>query len=256
VAELGCADPEAPCRLPNAFVADPPLEQVVARTLEIGLRGSAPLAPYDATLGWTLALFRTDAADDILFVASEGFGRGYFRNAGETRRQGIEADLSGATSAVRWYASYAFLDATFRTPFVVASPSHPAADAAGEIAVEPGDPIPGIPRHQLKVGVEWRPLPRVTLVANAVAFSSQTLRGDEAALDLRVPGGLYVDVGARWQATSWLELFVQIENVFDARYETFGTYAAADDIPGAGDDPRAVGPGAPIGAFGGIRIHS
>lgn len=34
--ELGCADPKTPCKLPNAFASDPPLEQVVARTWEAG----------------------------------------------------------------------------------------------------------------------------------------------------------------------------------------------------------------------------
>src|SRR5690606_33573746 len=29
--ELTCADEDAPCRLPNAFLADPPLEQVIAK---------------------------------------------------------------------------------------------------------------------------------------------------------------------------------------------------------------------------------
>ncbi|MEC8100339.1 MAG: TonB-dependent receptor, partial [Pseudomonadota bacterium] len=38
--ELACADPAAPCRLPNAFVADPPLEQVITRSFEAGIRGS------------------------------------------------------------------------------------------------------------------------------------------------------------------------------------------------------------------------
>jgi outer membrane receptor protein involved in Fe transport len=32
--ELTCADPQDPCRLPNAFLSDPPLEQVVAKTWE------------------------------------------------------------------------------------------------------------------------------------------------------------------------------------------------------------------------------
>ena len=39
VAELGCADPDQPCRLPNSFQADPPLDQVVNRNIEIGARG-------------------------------------------------------------------------------------------------------------------------------------------------------------------------------------------------------------------------
>ena len=39
--ELGCADPENPCKLPNAMAGDPPLKQVVAKTLEAGIRGVA-----------------------------------------------------------------------------------------------------------------------------------------------------------------------------------------------------------------------
>jgi outer membrane receptor protein involved in Fe transport len=37
---LTCAEPEHPCAYPNAFLADPPLDDVVARTLEAGLRGN------------------------------------------------------------------------------------------------------------------------------------------------------------------------------------------------------------------------
>src|SRR5690606_28079543 len=38
--ELTCADEDDPCRLPNAFLADPPLEQVVAKAFEAGVRGA------------------------------------------------------------------------------------------------------------------------------------------------------------------------------------------------------------------------
>ena len=38
--ELGCADPEEPCKLPNAMAGDPPLNQVVTRTVEGGIRGT------------------------------------------------------------------------------------------------------------------------------------------------------------------------------------------------------------------------
>src|SRR5262249_29779573 len=37
--ELTCADPNAPCRLPNNFLSDPPLNKVVAKTWELGARG-------------------------------------------------------------------------------------------------------------------------------------------------------------------------------------------------------------------------
>ena len=39
VAELGCADPAQPCRLPNSFQADPPLDEVKNRSFEFGARG-------------------------------------------------------------------------------------------------------------------------------------------------------------------------------------------------------------------------
>ncbi|MEW8462096.1 MAG: TonB-dependent receptor, partial [Candidatus Thiodiazotropha endolucinida] len=58
--ELTCADPEDPCRLPNAFLSDPPLDQVVAKTWEAGVRGSR------AGLAWHVGLFQTVNEDDIL----------------------------------------------------------------------------------------------------------------------------------------------------------------------------------------------
>jgi outer membrane receptor protein involved in Fe transport len=48
--ELGCADPNNPCSLPNAMQGDPFLKQVVTRTLEIGARGRS------GGLQWKVAL--------------------------------------------------------------------------------------------------------------------------------------------------------------------------------------------------------
>ena len=88
-AELTCADESAPCSLPNAFVADPRLKPVIARTYEVGARGSGPVG--DGTK-WTLALFRTDLEDDILFTVVQTGGAGFFRNVSQTRRQGCSAE--------------------------------------------------------------------------------------------------------------------------------------------------------------------
>ena len=35
IAELACADPNAPCRLPNSFQADPPLDKLLIETLKL-----------------------------------------------------------------------------------------------------------------------------------------------------------------------------------------------------------------------------
>ncbi|HYS15129.1 MAG TPA: TonB-dependent receptor, partial [Burkholderiaceae bacterium] len=49
--ELTCADPAAPCKLPNSFLADPPLKKIVARTFELGARGR------EGTLVWSAATY-------------------------------------------------------------------------------------------------------------------------------------------------------------------------------------------------------
>ncbi|MGH7818308.1 MAG: TonB-dependent receptor, partial [Candidatus Binatia bacterium] len=104
--ELTCASEEAPCPLPVAFVEDPPLEKVRARSVEAGMRAQ-PLE----TLRVKLAYFRTDLDGDILFVTRTR-ALGFFRNVGTTRRQGVEAFFDGSLGRVRWFANYSFTRAT------------------------------------------------------------------------------------------------------------------------------------------------
>ena len=82
--ELGCADPEQPCKLPNAMAGDPPLEQVVTRTIEAGRA-----ARYRGPELERRRLPRHND-DDILFVMSEQTGFGYFRNLGRRGAKGLE----------------------------------------------------------------------------------------------------------------------------------------------------------------------
>ena len=51
--ELACANPDQPCRLPNAMAGDPPLRQVVTRTWEFGLRGR-----LSSQFGWNASVFQ------------------------------------------------------------------------------------------------------------------------------------------------------------------------------------------------------
>lgn len=61
--ELGCADPVHPCILASFLVSDPALKQVIARTLEAGLRGSHDYGVDIGTFGWKLGVFHTDDQD-------------------------------------------------------------------------------------------------------------------------------------------------------------------------------------------------
>src|SRR5262249_50920386 len=152
--------------VPNAFLSDPELAQVVSRSLELGARGHHRLAP-SARVRWVLAGFETRNADDILFVAGNRVGTGFFRNAGTTQRAGGEASIEAQLGAVRAFVAYTWLRATFEDPLTLSGPNHPRArtTASGSrvIDVVPGDRIPGLPEHALKLGVSVEPIPQLTL---------------------------------------------------------------------------------------------
>lgn len=72
-AELTCADPDDPCKLPNSFVADPPLDPVIGKTFELGARGKLSFG----NINWSIAAFRTQLEDDLLFTAADNDGGGF-----------------------------------------------------------------------------------------------------------------------------------------------------------------------------------
>ena len=72
------------------------------------------------------------------------------------------------------------LDATFEDDFAVLSPNHPAANAEGELAVQAGDHIPGIPENVVKLGGDWRFIENGLIGLEVIHNSSQVMRGDES----------------------------------------------------------------------------
>src|SRR5258708_12273977 len=85
------------------MASDPPLKQVVSRTLEAGAR-----ARTASGLRWSTTLFRTMSYDDILFVSSST-SSGFFTNFGKTRRQGLEAALERAQEKFSWPFNYSLI---------------------------------------------------------------------------------------------------------------------------------------------------
>jgi outer membrane receptor protein involved in Fe transport len=264
-AELACADPDQPCRVPNAFVADPALEQVVSRSVELGARGRLGASSKRPLLQWSLAGFGSRNYDDILFVAGSRVGTGYFRNAGQTQRVGLELGLSGAVGVLRWQASYALLRATFESALLLPGSAHPFAMSAGAddaddeasavIAVEPGDRIPGLPAHAVRGDLEFEVLPGLTLGADAQGQSSQPFRGDEANLLDPVPGFVLLGAHASYQPLPQLTLHVHAQNLLDSDYETFGVIADPSEVLPGTSDPRFLSPGAPLGVWAGVTLE-
>jgi iron complex outermembrane receptor protein len=249
-AELTCADEDDPCRLPNAFLSDPPLQQVVSRTVEAGARGDLSLAH------WHLGAFRTVNRDDILFISAGALtNEGFFDNVGRTRRQGVELNLNGELAdRLAWSASYTLLDATFQEDFSVASANHPAA-VDDEIAVESGDRIPSVPRHLLKVALDYAVSPRWSIGADWNRASSQYPRGDEGNLSAPISGYSVLNLRTTFRVSEYVSVFALLDNALDSDYETFGVFGEADDVLGEDyEDTRFLSPAAPRAAWVGVRL--
>jgi iron complex outermembrane recepter protein len=253
--ELGCSNPQKPCLLEGFLVSDPPLQQVVAYTKEIGLRGDSQIAGgrYDWKLGW----FRTDSSNDIINVASIIQGRGVFQNVAGTRRQGLEA--GGTYQAGPWlaYANYAFVDATYQFAGKIASPNNPSADANGDIFVTPGKQIPGIPRHQIKGGLDYAVTPAWKLGGDVIWVGSQWYVGDDANQNVKIADYWVANLHTSYQMTKELQIYGLVNNLFNRKFATFGTYFDPQSVVNALANPptdhRTITPAQPLSVYVGLR---
>jgi hypothetical protein len=162
------------------MAGDPPLNQVVTKTWESGIRGQ------HNSVSWNAGVFRAANRDDILFVTSGQTGFGFFKNFGETLRRGAEFGANGQLGRVTLGTGYTFLDATFQSEETVNGEGNSANDAAltgakgleGTIQIEPGDRMPLIPRHMLKAFAEVQATSKLSVNIDLVAVSSSYARGD------------------------------------------------------------------------------
>jgi len=269
-AELGCAEPDNPCFIESFLTDDPPLEQVVARTVEAGLRGEHKSYGGER-LNWSLGYFRTLNSNDILAVAAEQTGRGFFLNAGDTVRQGLEAAIRYEDRRFMAYASYALVNATFEDSIVLPAPNTPSGtedcpgaegpDPAQCNFVQPGDRIPGIPRHRFKAGFTYWMTPRWQVGSDLVAASDQIFFGDEANNNADLPGYVRVDLNTTYNVTDNVQVYGLIRNLFDNRYGLYGTYFDTEQATEAStegfifEDARSITPALPFAAYGGVKMR-
>jgi iron complex outermembrane receptor protein len=264
--EIECSNPLQPCLLPSNLAGDPPtLRQVVSHTAEVGARGRFPqIEGSGSELAWNLSAFRTRLHDDIYGIATS-VSRGFFQNIGDTRRQGFEAGLNLTTAAWSSYLSYSYVDATFESALTVPSPSNPFQDVSGDIRVQPGNRLPGIPRHRIKAGAEYRVVPELTVGATLSFVSDQPYFGDESNQIAPLSGHTVLGLHSTYRMTRKIQLFARLDNLLNARYSTYGilsdpTGVGAPGVPangmsnGPGVDNRFQSPAPPFAVFGGVRI--
>ncbi len=156
-----------------------------------------------ATAGWraTAAIFRIDTADEIVVLANAG-GRTTFRNAGDTRREGIELQAQREWGRFALTVSAAWLDATYREGFAAAT----------------GNRIPGVPRETAYADFRWRP-GDAWLVAVEARHAGRIFVNDAntdaapaySVASLRIQHSLRI--GAHR-----VRAFLRVDNLFDRRY--------------------------------------
>jgi iron complex outermembrane receptor protein len=261
--ELECANPAAPCLLPTNLASDPPLKQVVAKTVEVGARGTLSDASF-GKFSWDLDVYRTNSENDIYGISTT-IASGFFQNVGSTRREGVDLGLTYQTVRVSAYLQYSYIEATFRSAFLEPSPANPFQDANGNVEVNVGDELPLIPKNRVKLGADVRVLPDWSVGGTWVYVGPSFYRGDEDNLNPELPGYTVASLRTSYQITKNVQVFANIQNLFDRRYSTFGilgdpTGVGAPGVPPNGSlgDPDVLpqfqSPAMPRAYFGGVKI--
>ncbi len=255
-AELECANPDLPCTVPNAFAGDPPLKQVVSRSIEAGARGRVQLGDKGKdkdVVNWSAAGFFSNNQNDIIFVSAPAqLTSGFFQNAGYTQRFGLETNLDGRMGAFSWFAGYSLVRATFESPFAINNPSNPGADASGNIYVRPGSVMPGIPMHSFKAGASYDVTSRWTVGGDMVAQSGVFLQGDEANLQAKTAPFAVFNAETDYRLTSYATAYVRANNLLNSRYATAGIYSDGSEFGYPAAD-RFLTPAAPFNLWAGMR---
>jgi iron complex outermembrane receptor protein len=250
--ELTCSEESSPCSYPNAFLADPPLDDVIARTIEAGLRGQ------NGSINWNAGLFYTQLKDDLFFfpdveddVDDPRLTLGNFDNIDKTARTGLELAVNGRQEKLQWFVNYSYIRATFEDSFFYV---REVDDEVETFEVNKGDRLPSIPEHNIKIGLDYTVTPKLSFGVTASYQSSQYYRGDEANVDKKIGAYRLVNLQGRYKLNKHVQFFAKVDNLFDSEYDNFGLYGEPDEAPGLTlDDPRFVGTGAPRAGWVGFK---
>jgi iron complex outermembrane receptor protein len=122
------------------------------------------------------------------------------------------------------------------------------------IYVKPGDQIPLIPRHRAKVSLDWDLDFRTRVGMDVFIVGPQRYDGDASNQQPMLPGYVTVSLNGAYKVTKDVEVFGRVNNVFNHRYYTYGTYFETDTLFNAFTNPQSVVPSQPLSAYAGLRV--
>ncbi|HDK7029475.1 TPA: TonB-dependent receptor [Klebsiella pneumoniae] len=154
---------------------------------------------------FTAALFQTNTDNEIVVDSSSG-GRTSYKNAGKTRRQGMELGLDQQFGeSWRLKAAWTWLDATYRT--------NVCDDASCN-----GNRIPGIARNMGYASFGYQP-EQGWYAGSDIRYMSDIMTNDENTA--KAPSWTVVGLttGYKWSYGRMdMDLFGRIDNLFDREY--------------------------------------
>jgi len=186
------------------------LQAARSDSYEAGLKARSPRWGH-----FEVALFETRTENEIVTETNVG-GRSTFKNAGSTRRRGVELQWSRETLRnLRAQVAYTYLDARYRDAFTACAGT---PCSTPNLTVPAGNRIPGIAASALYAALDWAPP-----------------RGWRAGVEGRVLGRVYVNdansdaaggfavaaahVGYVARFDAWeLAAYGRVDNLFDRRY--------------------------------------
>ncbi len=217
--ELGCSNPQAACLLPTQMADDPPLDDVVSKTYEVGARGR-----LTENISWNAAIYHAMNHDDMMFISTNAVnGLGYFDNIGRTQRDGLDLGISGnrlplnflsesTQNKISWNMNYGLTHATYDSDLELTAEANSSASdsdtsytsiTSGEffdeatavgaaavgatelrvnndvIQVKKGDQLANIPMHRLKLRLNYDVTDNFRIGGNAIGFSKAWVMGNE-----------------------------------------------------------------------------
>jgi len=235
--ELGCANSAVPCNLPNAMASDPSLNQVVARTIDFGLRGR-----FGQTVRWSASAYQTQNTDDIQFVYAANTSRGYFKNVGETNRKGLDLYVASQPfEKLAVSANYSFIDARYGSNFSLYNENNLSNSSASGYAVVKDNVMPGIAPHQFKARFDYLATPKWNIGLNIIAYSSSYTFGNENNRNwdgadgkrlAQISGYQIVNMDTQYNLGSGFTVFAKANNIFDQDYDVAGRLMDSQfDVP-------------------------
>jgi iron complex outermembrane receptor protein len=182
------------------------LKPAISRSTEVGVK-----AYVLGTQRVNLAAFRTNTTNEIIIDSATG-GRTTYKNAGKTRRRGVEAQWEGALGGgFTGYAAYTYLSAIFVEDTTTGTPPQ---------VVTAGSRLPAVPANSAYAELAW---------------TRADWAGLSAALEFQYADKLYVNerntdaaasysvvnarVGCEQKSGIWtLREFVRVNNLADRNY--------------------------------------